>query len=1580
MQNKNKWLAAALSMAIALSDCGGITALAAENAPAAESTVSENAVISKETPENGDDDTLADSPDETTVSAQTDTLQNTPPISENSKATAKTEFPALHIGRIPNGETLPVINDDTFLYDLPVSFEAAESFILFVNYDLAMAPDYKDAGTLKWSVLRGEKGTEPGSASLLDAADDWNGFETVPSSPYFTMDQIVDAASAYDQMISLVPTEASEAVSDIENHEAKEIAENYDYYIRAAYYPETENGESADFYTAATIPFIPKTDMEEGIADPSQEETSVSENSSVSGNNADTADDASSENDLIGEDVLPADENGSELPMKDADSENTEAEQTSEILSPVSDNSTTAASEESAAAREGNEPPLEAETEGTLILYQKDSETTEESPLSDKITLSLNDKWTLTAKAQPESLLADIKWESSDKNVVTVTAGENGTAEIMAIADGYAKITASCRGITSSVMVDVVLDQNNPNSQKLLDLSGDIRIAGFEKESEALVYNGQKITQDLRVYHKKTLLKEKTDYTLSYKNNINAAAWNSSKAPSVTINLKGQYQGSVTLYFTIKPLDINEIDIYNTPKVSPGYEQTVNYSQKLNIPAPVLTYGKKKLAMKKDFICDYTTPGENMTALPADYQNGDSYEAGNVYSYTVSGIGNFTGSFPMQLVVLNDKTKNFSSASVKLDQKQYEYHGVPLTNSDVHITEAKIGGTLLPETHYQYAVYAAGIEGAYIMLSPTEAGITAGYHGCKKITLKLIGDRQLKDAAAGEDWQETIPFSQKTADKEGGIFQTGTALLTYGTGDEKVTLSKGTDYTVKYGNTKKAGKVTVTFTGKGRYKGSLKLTYTITANTNIKIYPGENVKNVDGTYQVAYQKNGAVPELILKDSDHTVLKNKTDYTIKYKNNKTPGTNMTCEITGKGNYKGYTKTITFKVTPGDISQCTLAAADKPYNSKPNKWQTTVIITDVNGKKLAAGKDYDKNLAYDYNQEQSPAAGTTITVTVTGLGCYEGSRISGTYRIFEKNISTLKVVIDPQEYTGEEIKLRKRSDIHIYASSADMKNEIEDDCYDIVESGYKNNIKAGTAKVTLRGKGSYGGTKTYSFKIQKKKYKINHVKSIQLSQTSLSFPLAETDVKKRTLTATLTAETAGKIANPAVIWSTSNNSVVAIEESSDIKTDIADGKAIVTRTALLILKKEGSATITAVSQDGSKKAQCTVTVVDAPLLAEAGQTVRENIGGTSQLHITFADTQSASNLKWETSNPTAVSVTPNEEGALLTMNKAGAAVIKAVYTSGSRSLTQQCYAVAIDPDEKMPEGKALIYNQEPGCTDDTPYINKMLRDWEWKQKHDQNTYDFMYIPAGVYNIDAAGGGQDSLGNGRFGGIVLTENQKLVMSSSTMLVALANNKRESQVIWAFGRDNVTISGGQIIGERRIHNGSGGEGGHGIRISGCTNVTIENVDVSQCWGDGIYLGCYDGWDEDGKKKKFFSSGVTITNCNLNHNRRNNLSITDASNVTVEHSQFNNANGTDPQYGIDIEPNKGNTCSNVKISHCTFKGNAGGTIQILGQLNAHVKGVTIENCKGDKAPVQWSGYDGTVSGVKENNNDWNWK
>ena len=51
-------------------------------------------------------------------------------------------------------------------------------------------------------------------------------------------------------------------------------------------------------------------------------------------------------------------------------------------------------------------------------------------------------------------------------------------------------------------------------------------------------------------------------------------------------------------------------------------------------------------------------------------------------------------------------------------------------------------------------------------------------------------------------------------------------------------------------------------------------------------------------------------------------------------------------------------------------------------------------------------------------------------------------------------------------------------HSYAA------ETEQDQYEIVPNSYKNNVKEGTASVTIRGVNNYGGTKIVKFSIRAK----------------------------------------------------------------------------------------------------------------------------------------------------------------------------------------------------------------------------------------------------------------------------------------------------------------------------------------------------------------------------------------------------------------------------------------------------------------------------------------------------------------
>ena len=132
------------------------------------------------------------------------------------------------------------------------------------------------------------------------------------------------------------------------------------------------------------------------------------------------------------------------------------------------------------------------------------------------------------------------------------------------------------------------------------------------------------------------------------------------------------------------------------------------------------------------------------------------------------------------------------------------------------------------------------------------------------------------------------------------------------------TLKNGTDYTVSYSNNTKVGTATVKITGKGNYTGSVSKTYSIKNNFKKATVSGISTKAFTGkniTQSITVKYNGKT------------LKNGTDYTVSYSNNKSIGT-ATVKITGKGSYTG-TITKTFKINPAKQEIQKLTAKSKAF---------------------------------------------------------------------------------------------------------------------------------------------------------------------------------------------------------------------------------------------------------------------------------------------------------------------------------------------------------------------------------------------------------------------------------------------------------------------------------------------------------------------------------------------------------------------------------------------------------------------------------------------------------------------------
>lgn len=169
---------------------------------------------------------------------------------------------------------------------------------------------------------------------------------------------------------------------------------------------------------------------------------------------------------------------------------------------------------------------------------------------------------------------------------------------------------------------------------------------------------------------------------------------------------------------------------------------------------------------------------------------------------------------------------------------------------------------------------------------------------------------------------------------------------------------------------------------------------------------------------------------------------------------------------------------------------------------------------------------------------------------------------------------------------------------------------------------------------------------------------------------------------------------------------------------------------------------------------------------------------------------------------------------------------------------------------------------------------------------------------------------------------------------------VVKLRPNNLEEYDIFLLEGSNITVIGkGEIIGDKSRHTGQKGEWGMGIRVRHAENVQISGVKIKKCWGDCIYLG--------NKSRK-----IDIRDCSLSDGRRQGISITDAVDVRIQNCHITNVCGTEPEYGIDIEPNDKCNCDDILISDVAIEDCRGGILAYGRSREARIGMIRVENCR----------------------------
>lgn len=615
----------------------------------------------------------------------------------------------------------------------------------------------------------------------------------------------------------------------------------------------------------------------------------------------------------------------------------------------------------------------------------------------------------------------------------------------------------------------------------------------FVDEDAVYTYTGAAIKPLITVKYciegTEKLLRENVDYTVAYVNNTNAGSESAVNSPKIVVKGKNIYAGEIAVPFTIYPKDITDTDVLFG-------DMGLVVSSKEQRPLPTVKYGKKSL-VKNDYGAFIPKNGVetelkdmSITYLDADKNvvsgNVIPKDAKGTYYVHVKGTNNYTGEKDIELKVgkslLSKATvKMYADNTKKKIVKSYQYTGKKILPV---ITVTANGKT--------------GTEGIDYTLTALDDCTSVGTHYVVIKSLKddVVGTKTISYTIEGTKLSKAI----KKILPVSSVSYTGNSLTprVLFSLNKGYTLTKNSDYTVKYTNNVNAGTATVTLTGINGYTGSMSAKFRIVP---MDATVSENkVEATVSSNTVPYTKGGAMPEVSVVRNGNSLV-NGVDYTISYRDNKaltTTSKKAKYTVTFKGNYKGKLEG-TFdieKATFADLSAIPLQFAYDVLEGKPAK-STKITLYDFNEKQLSAGTDYEKQIEFysgeELREDQLMDANKVPDVklfyaVVTGKGNYDNTRILLPVRVVKYDIAKVSAKTKPQQYAGVPV-LPTAAELIDGDVTVKIGNETkklkEGTDYSIV--AYINADKMGTAKAVIEGMGDFGGRKVINYSIKAKNLK-------------------------------------------------------------------------------------------------------------------------------------------------------------------------------------------------------------------------------------------------------------------------------------------------------------------------------------------------------------------------------------------------------------------------------------------------------------------------------------------------------------
>lgn len=663
------------------------------------------------------------------------------------------------------------------------------------------------------------------------------------------------------------------------------------------------------------------------------------------------------------------------------------------------------------------------------------------------------------------------------------------------------------------------------------------------QEILAQSYTGKAIKPAVTVYAAdgKTRLKLKKDYTVTYKNNINADVRREetpqggigesladtsqgfdSALPYVIIQGKGNYMGTVYVNFHITPMDISAAEM-TSDFVLKYTDQLDEKTGKYAAAVTKFQYKKKGLTYNKDYTLTVRkTDGNGDVTLNA---KGQIPLTSGAYEVVIAGKDNFTGEIHKTLQIA-DKTKLFKNAKVSCKgtvsgaTKENLAAGIQPENLVV-----KMNGTELTAGK-DYTVECAGNHAIGTATVTVKPATDSGYVGAKSVTFKIQGTVFKANAVQLTGWQDEMRYTGKALTQNGVAVQAGGRELTY-----------GVDYTVSYKNNIKKGTASMTFTANpsSGYSGSFSKKFKILP-VDIQAAVNEGQIQVSGaektastwklTESVMYQKGAAKPadkiSLRLVSTGALLAAGKGgDYSVAYKNNKNVS-NGTAYMTlkGTGNFTG-SMDIYFDITKASLAQLvrdgraviTTASVKvsypyskhyEDYGDGEGEWvedelkdpdrrfEPAVTIKDGTA---ALKKGVDYTVEYSENTRSELEGSDALKAVIKGIGDYgaDDEAIELSVTVNRRTLSAAKVEVSYENeftYTGAEI-MPDVTQVRYKVFNGRGKEDDEDyeppEWIDLTQGEdyrveYTKNVARGTGTMKIVGIGGYTGSVSKTFKIQ------------------------------------------------------------------------------------------------------------------------------------------------------------------------------------------------------------------------------------------------------------------------------------------------------------------------------------------------------------------------------------------------------------------------------------------------------------------------------------------------------------------